>query len=316
MSGALLVTGATGFVGRALLDRLIGLERVVIALVRHWHEDLPPGVVQRITPSIETLDEDGWLTALEGVEAVAHLAAIAHVGPDVPPDAYDAVNHRAVAALGSAAVRAGVRRLVFLSSTRAQAGAWAPEPFDETTMPAPTDAYGRAKLAAEQALAELPLETVILRPALVIGNPPKGNLALLLRLAQSPLPLPLANLHAPRAAISLLDIVELIVRALDDPAMAGGTFIAADPDPPGVADMISALREGLGRQPGLFALPQALLSLPFLALGRGDLFDRLARPLAARPAALVRLGWRPVLPVRDGLRQLAEQTRSAAQRSE
>lgn len=316
MSGALLVTGATGFVGRALLERLAAGPRPVVALTRGVVRDLPPAVIQRITGPIESLDEDAWLTNLEGIDTVVHLAAIAHIGPGVPEDAYDAVNHRAVARLGQAAAKAGVRRIVFLSSVRAQAGASAPAPFDEATAPAPTDAYGRAKLAAERALAGLPLEIVVLRPALIVGAPAKGNLALLLKLAATGLPLPLASLAAPRAAISLQDVTSVVLRAIDDRAMAGGTFILADPEPATPGAMIAALRQGLGMGARLFACPPALLRLPFAAIGRADMFERLAGALVARPAALSRLGWRPEMPVLQALTELAAQRRSAARTSE
>ena len=316
MNRAILVTGASGFVGQALLGRLAERPDTLVALTRSLRTDLPARVIQRIAGPIESLDEEGWLTNLEGIDTIVHLAAIAHIGPGVPEDAYDAVNHRAVARMGAAAVKAGVRRVVFLSSVRAQTGASAPLPFDETTPPSPTDAYGRAKLAAERALAALPLETVILRPALIVGAPPKGNLALLLKFAATGLPLPLASLSAPRSAISLADVAEIVLRALDEPEMAGGTFILADPEPLTPGAMIAALRQGLGMGPRLVACPPALLRLPFAMTGRADMFERLAGALVARPEALIRLGWQPRKPVLRALEELGAQHRCAGQKSE
>lgn len=315
MSGAILLTGATGFVGRAVLDLLADAPQPVVALTQRHARDLPAHAIQRIAGPIESLDEDGWLTNLEGIDTILHLAAIAHIGPGVGADAYDAVNHRAVARMGAAAAKAGVRRIVFVSSVRAQTGASALSPYDETTAPAPSDPYGRAKLAAERALAVLALETVILRPALVIGAPAKGNLALLLKLSASGLPLPFAQLSARRSAISLEDLAALVVRAIDDAAMTGKTLIAADPHAVRVGEMIAALRRGLGMRARLFALPEAMLRLPFAAIGRTDLFERLAGASIARPEALTRLGWQPVLPVLPALEALAAQHRRAGQKS-
>jgi nucleoside-diphosphate-sugar epimerase len=311
MTGAILVTGATGFVGRALLDALPAEGRPLVALVRRWTPELPPHAIQRIAGPIEALDEEAWLTVLEGVEVVVHLAAIAHIGPGVPESAYDAVNHRAVRLLGEAAVRAKVRRIVFMSSIRAQTGASATVPLDETTPPAPTDPYGRAKLAAEIALRSLPLESVILRPTLIVGAPAKGNLALLLKLAASGIPLPFAGLRARRSLISLEDVVAVAIRALDDSAMAGGTFILADPSPASPGEMIAALRRGMAMSPRLAPFPAALLRLPFALMGRTDIFERLGGALEARPEALLRLGWSPRTPALQALRELAARSRSA-----
>lgn len=309
MTGAILVTGATGFVGRALLDVLSGLDQPVVALVRGLRTDLPPQVIQRIAGGIEDLDQDGWLTVLEGVDCIIHLAAIAHIGPGVPEDRYEAVNHRAVAAMAEAARLAGVRRIVFLSSIRAQCGASAPEVLTEITPAAPTDAYGRAKLAAEAALARSGVGHVILRPVLIVGEDAKGNLALLMRLADTGWPLPVAGLKAERSMVSLADVVAVILRAVDDPAMRDGTFILADETPHTFGEIVQALRRGLELPARLFALPAALLALPFRLAGRQDLWLRIAGPLVARPEALKRLGWHPVMPVRQALEALGRSHR-------
>lgn len=304
MTGALLVTGATGFVGRALIASLADEPRPVIALVRRLRDDLPAHVIQRIAAPMELLDQDGWLTVLEGVEVVVHLAAIAHIGPDVPEERYDAVNHRAVVALAEAAAAAGVRRIVFMSSIRAQTGAHADSVLSEATPPAPTDAYGHAKLAAEQALAQSGVDHVVLRPTVIVGNEAKGNLALLLRLADTPLPLPFATLSAKRSMVSLDDVVAITRRAIDDPAMAGGTFILADPEPVGFGEALAALRRGLGRRERLFAVPEMLLALPFRLLGRRDIWERVGAPLVARPDALSAIGYRTRLTARAALEAL------------
>ncbi len=302
MSGAILVTGATGFVGRAVIAALADGDRPVVALVRRFVDDLPAGVIQRRTAAIETLDQDGWLTALDGIGTVIHLAAIAHIGPDVTDDHYDSVNHRAVAGLGDAARIAGVKRIVFLSSIRAQCGPSAPDVQTEASAPRPTDAYGRAKLAGEQALAASDVPYVTLRPVLIVGNAPKGNLRLLARLARLPLPLPLAGLAARRSMVSLDDVVALTIRAIDDPAMAGQVLILADGAALTIGEIVAALRRGSGRAPMLFALPETLLRLPFRMIGRDDLWQRIGGALVARSEGLTALG----IPAPSGLRARLE----------
>ena len=125
-----------------------------------------------------------------GIDAVVHLAGIAHAGPGVAEERYDRVNHRATAALAVAAHDAGVSRFVFVSSIRAQTGPAAERVVSERDTPRPTDAYGRSKLAAERAVAASGVPFTILRPVLVYGPGVKGNLRALMRLAALPIPLP------------------------------------------------------------------------------------------------------------------------------
>ena len=139
--------------------------------------------------------------ALAGVDAVIHSAGIAHAMSGVPEDDYRLLNTEATIRLAQAAQRAGVRRFVFLSSIRAQCGPVEDEVQTESMEPKPVDAYGRSKLAAEQGLATLDLDWVALRPVLVYGPGVKGNMAELIRLARSRLPLPFGGLdRAPLAA--------------------------------------------------------------------------------------------------------------------
>lgn len=305
MSGAILVTGAGGFVGTALLPELLATGRQVVALTRRAGTPLPPGVEERTAGSIETLDDAGWRAALDGIDTVLHLAAIAHIGPGVSEDRYDAVNHRAVAAMATAARASGLRRIVFLSSIRAQCGAMSTRTETETTPEQPTDPYGRAKLAAEQALAASGVAHVILRPVLIVGDEPKGNLALLLRLARTGLPLPFGGLSARRSMVSRADVVEALIQAIDDERMTDRRFILADAEPMTLGEAVAALRRGLGLPPRLFAVPEGVLALPFRLIGRNDLWQRIGGALVARPDGLAALGFMPRLRAAEALQALA-----------
>ena len=138
--------------------------------------------------------------ALEGVDAVIHSAGLAHAMSGIPEDDYRVINTEATIGLARAARRAGARRFIFLSSIRAQCGPTADAVMTEAIEPAPTDAYGKSKLAAERGLAELDIDWVALRATLVYGPGVKGNMAQLMRLARSPLPLPIGDLaRAPLA---------------------------------------------------------------------------------------------------------------------
>lgn len=307
MSGGILVTGATGFVGRAVMPELLRTGRPIAALVRAETSSIPAGVAQRFAAPIESLKHAAWLDVLAGMDTVVHLAGIAHIGADVPEDRYDAVNHRATTALAKAASAAGVRRIVFASSIRAQTGACSDKILTEASAPTPTDPYGRSKLAAEHDLLLHCPDAVILRPSVIIGAEPKGNIASLVRLAKTGLPLPFAALPGRRSLVSIEDVVAAIIRALDDPEMAGGRFILADPDPLTLGEMIEALRLGMGRPRRLFAVPPAMIRLALRAMGAGDTWDRIGADQIARPQAITGLGFVFRRSARQALHALGEQ---------
>jgi UDP-glucose 4-epimerase len=170
----------------------------------------------------------------------------------------------------------------------------------------PDDAYGRSKRDAEAAIrALLPDNHVILRPALVAGPGVKGNLAALLRLASSKLPLPFADVSAPRSLISLSDLAVTAERALRESGWSGRSLIVADPEPVSLPQIVTAMRAGMGRGPGLFSLPEGLLSLSLSLMGRADWAERLLSPLIAEPAFLIGQGWTPSKPVLSALSELA-----------
>lgn len=285
------VTGATGFVGRAVVDALLARGTAVVALLRAAAPDLPAAIEQRITGPLEDATPDALRAVLSGAGRLVHLAGIAHIGPGVPEDRYDAVNHRAVSRLADAAFGAGVGRLVFMSSIRALTGPSAPKVIGDQSPALPDDAYGRAKLAAERALAAKPIDHAILRPTLILGRGARGNLALLDRLARSGLPLPLASIGAARSMVGLDDVVAATLRALDDPAMSRKAFNLAHPHALNLAEMITALRRGHGRPPRLLPFPPALLKAAFVALRRADIWARIAAPLVVDAAAIQSIGF-------------------------
>ena len=172
--------------------------------------------------------------------------------------------------------------------------------------PAPTDAYGRSKLAAERGLAELDIDWVALRATLVYGPGVKGNMAQLMRLARSPLPLPIGGLGARRSLLAVANLAAAIETMLAAPGTLRRAFIAADPQALTVAEMIAAMRRGLGRRPNVFPFPATLLGLLLRASGRDEIYRRLSGSLVADPTALLGLGWVPPLATPDGLVRLMQ----------
>jgi UDP-glucose 4-epimerase len=157
--------------------------------------------------------------------------------------------------------------------------------------PRPTDAYGRSKLAAEQGLAALDLDWVALRLVLVFGPGMKGNMAALARLARAPYSLPFGGLTSPRSLLSLANLAAAIDAVLSAPQALRRPLIVADPEPLSIAEMVAAMRSGLGRKPGLIPIPPSVLGAALRSVGRRDLYERMAGPLVADASALAHLGW-------------------------
>jgi UDP-glucose 4-epimerase len=303
------LTGATGFIGRRLLTELPRRGYRLRVLLRRPTEialDCGSAIIGDLTRP------QNMAAALADVDAVIHSAGIAHAMSGVPADDYRILNTEATVALARAAERARVKRFVFLSSIRAQVGPSAEGVVTEALPPRPTDDYGRSKLAAEQGLAELGLDWVALRPALVYGPGVKGNLAALARLARAPYPLPLGGLKPRRSLVAVDNLVDAVATVLSAPAPLRRALIVADADPLSVAEMIAALRAGVGRRPGLIPVPQRALEFALRAAGHPEWIERIAGSLIADASALRTLGWSPRISSRDGLAALARQGSEAS----
>jgi UDP-glucose 4-epimerase len=297
----LALTGATGFIGQYLLRQLPQRGYRVRVLLRR-----PTPVALPATSAVigDLAQPRNMAAALEGVDAVIHSAGLAHRMSGRPDDDYRVLNTEATIALARAAQRAGIKRFVFLSSIRAQCGSSSDTPLTEALPPAPTDAYGRSKLAAERSLAELDLDWVALRLAVVYGPGAKGNVAELIRFARSSLPLPLGALKGRRSLLALDNLTAAIELVLRVPEPLRRVLIAADSEALTVAEMIAALRQGLGRRPGVFWLPSRLVELSLHVAGRRDAYALVSGSLVADASALRQLGWTPPAETRAALAQL------------
>lgn len=283
----IVVTGAGGFVGRHLVPHLAARGFAVTAVSRNPAIAFGAGVTVVPLPSSPA----EWAQRLSGSDAVVHLAGLAHQGAD--PADHDRINRALTAEVASAAARAGVGHFIFVSSIMAQVGSSAPHVVTEADAPRPAGAYGRAKLAAEQAVAAAGVPFTILRPVVIEGPGAKGNIALLDRVARLPLPLPFGALTSRRSLLSIESFMAAVDAVLFNPAALGETFVVADPAAPTVAEIIARARRRAGRAPMLVSVSPRLLRLALKAVGRGALWPRLGEPLVVDPTKLMALGWQP-----------------------
>lgn len=307
MKEKVLVTGSTGFIGRDLVRRLAGAGFRVRAAGRGIAEGIAgAGIEACALPDLKKIE---WRPLLSGVTHVVHLAGIAHSEAPVSEETYMQVNAHSVRSLAEAARSAGVKRVVLMSSVRAQTGPRARGLVREADEPLPTDAYGRSKLAAERALADVlqggATDWVALRPVLVYGPEVKGNMRTLVRLADSGVPLPFGAFHNLRSLLSLANLASAVEHVLRTPECARSIFLVADPQPLSVAEMIAALRHGLGRPARLIPVPAAPIGLVARLLGKGAAWERIAGELIADTSSLRATGWRPVETTNEALAAVA-----------
>jgi nucleoside-diphosphate-sugar epimerase len=300
-----LVTGASGFIGNAVVAALARDGYAVRAAVRRPHPSFPDGVEVVQHPDLaEAFD---WQPLLQGVDQVVHLAGIAHTGRGVDRASYDRVNRQATAQLATAAAQAGVKHLVFVSSIRAQCGPAADHALTERDDPAPTDAYGASKLAAEEAVRSSGVPFTILRPALLYGPGVKGNFALLARAAATRLPLPVKDFSNRRSLLGIDNFISALAFVLATPATIGETYVVADPGiPPRLSDVFATLRQARGRRALIMPMSPDYIELPLRLFRRADVWHRIGGNLRVDAGKLIAAGWRPAHDTRAGLAAMVQ----------
>ncbi len=300
-----LVTGASGFVGRHVVPALARAGWSVRRAVRSSPEGMADGVV------IETIGpETDWTAALDGVDAVVHLAArVHHKHEEHAVQLYRNVNIAGTLHLARSAVAAGVRQFIFVSTVlvhgRSNEGR---APFSETDILTPRGLYGMSKAAAEEGLRTLArdsdMKISVIRPPLVYGAGAKGNFALLTRAVELGLPLPFAAIHNHRAFLAVQNLSSFILRRLSHPDPAGNfdIFLVADREQVSTPEFIRRLAEASGKRLRLFGVPTSVLSALLGAMGRQDTHDSLIGSLELNISKAIATGWQPEVSLDEGLR--------------
>lgn len=312
---SILVTGASGFIGRCATAALVMAGHDVFACVRKPVDLGIAGLRYRVVPDIAA--ETQWSEKLRGVHCILHLAGSAHSNPHRDPGMQTEVmrvNVVGTERLARAAVAGGISRFVFVSSIGVNGSYTRNKPFSEEDVPAPADFYSETKLAAEQALRHCTqgssLEGVIIRPTLVVGPGAPGNVSRLARLILRGVPVPYVY-ETRRNLVGVRSLADLLVLACTHPAATGRTFLAAEDPPLSVAEIATEVASGLGKKVRLVKLPRRPFRTLAMLAGRSRDFARIGESLRVDAAAArLSLGWAPRFPVRHELHQVGEAMRS------
>lgn len=307
LSARILVTGASGFVGAALMQRLKIEGRHAYAAIR----TVAPNA--RLAPDLSA--DANWLPVLHGIDVVVHTAARVHIMNDKAADPLTVFRETNVAGtltLARQAAEAGVRRFVFISSIKVNGEETAPgTAFSAADIPAPIDAYGISKAEAEAGLQQIARDTgmqvVIIRPPLVYGPDVKANFQNMMRWLQRGIPLPFGSIQNKRSLVALDNLVDLITICIDHPAAANQIFLAADGDDMSTPELLCRVAAALGTTAKLFPVPTSMLTSAAYLIGKPAIAQRLCSSLQVDiSAARQLLGWQPPLTVDEGLRQTAQ----------
>lgn len=304
----ILVTGATGMVGHALVPVLLDAGCTVRASARHapntaWAQH------SRCEFVSHDLDKDP-AGLVQGMDAVVHLAARVHVMSDTATDPLAEnrrLNTSATLTLARAAMAAGSRQFVFMSTIKVNGESTTDRPFSENDTPRPQDAYALSKFEAEQGLAALgaggSMGVTILRPPLVYGIGVKGNFASLVQAIRKGLPLPLGAIRNRRSLIYAGNLADTVLAALQQPASGARTYLVSDGEDLSTPELIRAIAAAIGCNARLVSLPPALLRLAGRLTGRTAAVDRLLGSLVIDASRIrAELGWSPRHSLSEALR--------------
>ena len=305
----ILITGATGFVGRALFENLKSKKKYFAHLTtRTNQEELFKG--EKAFNISEIDSNTNWKDALDGVSCIVHCAARAHMMEKKQTDSlnvYRRINVDGTRNLANQAARMGTKRFIFLSSIKVNGEETiASKSFEYDDIPQPKDAYGISKWEAEQELLEVSkktgLELVIIRVPLIYGVRVKGNFLRLLDLIYKQIPLPLFNVNNSKSFVGLDNLVDLIIHCIDHPKATGKTILVSDGEDISTPELIRKLSKIMGKSTRLFSFPISIIKLMSYLVGKTPEVNRLIGSLRVNSSHTRKiLEWNPPFSLDEGL---------------
>jgi len=309
----LLVTGATGFIGSAVIVRAV-LDPTLEVCGSEQKGAAQGKKLVDPTFFCELAPETDWAEAVSRVDIVVHTAARVHIMNDLSQDPlaeFQRINVAGTLALARQAADAGVRRFVFISSIKVNGERTSPgRPFAAHDAPMPTDPYGRSKHEAEEGLRnlmqEFGMEVVIIRPVMVYGPGVKANFLFMMRWIHKGVPLPLGAINNERSFVALENLVDLIMTCLRHPSAANQIFLVSDGEDLSTTALLRCVARSMDRPARLIPVPPRLLAFVAKSLGVGDLAQRLCGSLQVDISKTRELlEWTPPVCVEEGLRETA-----------
>ena len=305
----ILITGASGLIGRSLQGQLSSADKGIRTVVRRHVDDMPLNTV--VVPSID--ERTNWNDALDKINVVIHLAAQVHVRPKSSIDAkvFHEVNVLGTRHLAESAAKVGVKRFIFLSTVKVHGECSENNPLKESDPLNPKDAYSESKAEAEMELQRIGrdsgMEIVILRPPLVYGPGVKANFLSLLNIAGKNWPLPLGGVANKRSMIYVGNIVDSIIRCIEHPAAADETFLVSDGFDVSTPDLIRHIAAEMGYIARLPVMPIHLLKFAGKLVAKRDMVDRLTSSLQVDSSRIRRkLTWTPPFTFQEGIHQTVQ----------
>lgn len=303
----ILITGATGFAGTALARKINNFYGI-ISLVRTRSKEIPENIQQLVAKNIFEADFP------ENIDIIIHLAGRAHILNDQttdPLNEFRKVNVEGTLKLARQALEKKVKRFIFMSSIGVNGSVTSQEPFTEDALPQPHADYAVSKLEAEEALKKLfagsDTELVIIRPPLVYAAHAPGNFARLLKLVATNLPLPFAGTNNKRSFVALENLVDFIQTCIEHPNAANQTFLVADQTPISTRELIQYLKQGMGKTPYFIYIPQPLMKLGAVCIGKSKLYEQLFESLEVDTTKAQKLlGWTAPLSTQQAMLQAGQ----------
>uniref|UniRef100_C6E0K4 NAD-dependent epimerase/dehydratase n=1 Tax=Geobacter sp. (strain M21) TaxID=443144 RepID=C6E0K4_GEOSM len=309
----IFITGATGFVGSALVKRLSQADASISAAVlagenaKQFSPEIRKFTVEPLSGSSD------YTTAMRGADIVIHLAARVHIMKDTASDPlseFRKVNMYGTERLARQAAEAGVKRFVFMSTIGVNGNASGSRPFTETDDPIPHNPYSVSKLEAELALRKIcettGMQVVIVRAPLIYGPGNPGNFLSLLRITSKGFPLPFASVSNRKSFLYVENLADALACCATHPNAAGRTFLISDGDDVSTPDLIRLLAAGMGKTSCLFPFPLALMRFAGKVLGKSNEMGQLLGSLQVDSSKIRReLGWVPPFTMAQGFEKTA-----------